>query len=219
VQPPRKGDPNFGAEEAAEGDILSTKPASGGSVTATISALIASTDAGDRSAAEALLAALHGEVHALARQRLAASGPGVTPGPTTLLHEACLDMSQREEPVFPDRARFIGYAAKVMRGLIVDYVRTHYAQKRGGGFRITTLNEDSDRAVEADPQEIMQVGAALEELADGDPALADVVDLKFFCGFSFPEIAARRGVSERTVPRQWEKARISLRRRIREAPV
>jgi RNA polymerase sigma factor (TIGR02999 family) len=188
-------------------------------VTATISALIASTEAGDRSAADALFAALYAELHTLARQQLAGSGSDVTLGPTTLLHEAYLNMSQREGTVFPDRARFIGYAAKVMRGLIVDHARAHYAQKRGGGFRITTLNEDSDHAVEVDPREIMQVGAALEELADVDPPLADVVDLKFFCGFSFSEIAAMRGVSERTVQRQWEKARIYLRRRIREAPV
>jgi RNA polymerase sigma factor (TIGR02999 family) len=125
-------------------------------------------------------------------------------------------MSQREGPVFPDRARFIGYAAKVMRGLIVDHARGRAAQKRGGGFRITTLNEDSAGVAEADDREIVQVGAALDELAAVEPSLADVVDLKFFCGFSLSEIAAMRGVSERTVQRQWEKARIYLRRRIRD---
>jgi RNA polymerase sigma factor (TIGR02999 family) len=217
VQPLRKGDPNFGAEEAAEGDILSTKPASGGSVTATISALIASTDAGDRSAADALFSALYAELHALARRQLVGSGPGVTLGPTTLLHEAYLSMSHREGSVFPDRARFIGYAARVMRGLIVDHARARAARKRGGGFRITTLNEESDRPAEADDEEILRVGAALEELGAVEPPLADVVDLKFFCGFSFAEIAAMKGVSERTVQRQWEKARIYLRRRIRDA--
>jgi RNA polymerase sigma factor (TIGR02999 family) len=183
----------------------------------TISALIASTDAGDKTAANALFSALYAELHTLARRQLARSHPGVTLGPTTLLHEAYLSMARREGSRFPDRARFIGYAARVMRGLIVDHVRTRAAQKRGGGFRITTLNEDSDRAVEADDHEILQVGAALEELGVVDASLADVVDLKFFCGFSFTEIGAMKGVSERTVQRQWEKARIYLRRRIREA--
>lgn len=141
----------------------------------------------------------------------------MTIGPTTLLHEAYLNMSQREGPVFPDRSRFMGYAARVMRGLIVDYVRSRSAQKRGGSFRITTLNDEIHGDAEADDREIVRVGAALEELSAVDPPLADVVDLKFFCGFSFPEIAQMHGVSERTVQRQWEKARIYLRRRIAEA--
>lgn len=182
-----------------------------------ISALIASTDAGDRSAADALFSALYAELHALARRQLAGSGFGVTLGPTTLLHEAYLNISQREGPVFPDRARFIGYAARVMRGVIVDHARSRSAQKRGGGFRIVTLDEESEGAAEAGDEEIVRVGAALEELAAVEPPLADIVDLKFFCGFSFAEIGGMRGVSERTVQRQWEKARIYLRRRIREA--
>jgi RNA polymerase sigma factor (TIGR02999 family) len=186
-------------------------------VAPTISALIASTDAGDRSAANALFSALYAELHELARRQLAGSGSGVTLGPTTLLHEAYLNMSQREGPDFPDRARFMGYAARVMRGLIVDYARSRSAQKRGGAFRITTLNDEIHGGAEVDNEEIVRVGAALEELTAVDPPLADVVDLKFFCGFSFPEIAQMRGVSDRTVQRQWEKARIYLRRRIGEA--
>jgi RNA polymerase sigma factor (TIGR02999 family) len=185
----------------------------------TISVLIASAEQGNRAAADELFVSLYEELHRLAQRQLARSGPGVTLGPTTLLHEAYLNISQREGPAFPDRARFIGYAAKVMRGLIVDHARARAAQKRGGGFRITTLNEDSDGAPQADDEEIASVGQALEELTAIEPVLADVVDLKFFCGFSFQEIAALRGVSERTVQRQWEKARIYLRRRLREHPV
>jgi RNA polymerase sigma factor (TIGR02999 family) len=181
-----------------------------------ISALIASTDAGERSAADALFSALYAELHDLAQRQLA--GSSLTLGPTTLLHEAYLNMSQREGPVFPDRARFMGYAARVMRGLIVDYARSRSAQKRGGAFRITTLNDEIHGSSEADDTEIVRVGAALEELTAVDPPLADVVDLKFFCGFSFSEIARMRGISERTVQRQWEKARIYLRRRIAETP-
>jgi RNA polymerase sigma factor (TIGR02999 family) len=188
-------------------------------VTPSIAVLIASSDAGDRSAADLLFSVLYGELHELARRQLAGVGSGVTLGPTTVLHEAYLNMSQREGPVFPDRARFMGYAAKVMRGLIVDHARSRAAQKRGGGFHITTLNEEESAGGAADDEEIVRVGAALTELAAVDPPLADVVDLKFFCGFSFAEIAQMRGVSERTVQRQWEKARIYLRRRIREAEV
>jgi len=124
-------------------------------------------------------------------------------------------MAGREGRRFPDRARFMGYAAKVMRGLVIDHARSRAAQKRGGGFLIITL-DDQNGAAAADDDEILRVGEALEELGEAEPELADVVDLKFFCGFSFAEIAAMRGVSERTVQRQWEKARMYLHRHIRQ---
>ena len=176
----------------------------------TLSALITSTESGDQSAADALFSALYGELHALAQRQLAREGPGMTLGVTTLLHEAYLDMSRREGTVFPDKARFMGYAAKVMRSLVIDYCRNRQARKRGGEFQITTLDENEAPAV-ASGSDLEEVGAALERLGVLDPALAEVVDLKFFCGFSLVEIAAMRGVSERTVQRRWEKARIYLR--------
>ena len=181
-----------------------------------ISSLIASAERGDRAAADALFAALYSDLHRLAKQQLARSGGGVTLGVTTLLHEAYLDISQRESAVFPDRGRFMGYAAKVMRNLIIDYARRRQAQKRGGGFEIISL-EDQVGDNLADENELARIGAAVDELTAVDPSLAQVVDLKFFCGYSFAEIAAMRGVSERTVQRHWEQARIYLHRTIREA--
>ena len=103
----------------------------------TIATLISSAEDGDRSAADALFAALYSELHRLAKSQLARNGVA-TIGTTTLLHEAYLDIAGRES-VFPDRARFMGYAAKVMRGLIIDYARSRQALKRGGAFEITTL--------------------------------------------------------------------------------
>jgi RNA polymerase sigma factor (TIGR02999 family) len=179
-------------------------------VAPTISVLIASTESGDRSAADALFTTLYGELHRLAERQLARRGSDLTLGVTTLLHEAYLDMAQREGPVFPDKARFMAYAARVMRSLILDYVRDHRAQKRGGEFQITTLDEERAPAA-ADATDLEGVGAALEKLTTLDATLAEVVDLKFFCGFSLGEIAGMRGVSERTVQRRWEKARIYLR--------
>jgi RNA polymerase sigma factor (TIGR02999 family) len=179
-------------------------------VAPTISVLIASTESGDRSAADALFTALYGELHRLAERQLARRGSDLTLGVTTLLHEAYLDMAQREGSVFPDKGRFMAYAARVMRSLILDYVRDHRAQKRGGEFQITTLDEDRAPAA-ADETDLQGVGAALEKLTAVDPTLAEVVDLKFFCGFSLAEIAKMRGVSERTAQRQWEKAKIYLR--------
>ncbi len=176
----------------------------------TISALIATTESGDPSAADTLFTALYGELHALAQRQLAREGPGVTLGVTTLLHEAYLDMSRREGAVFPDKARFMAYAAKVMRSLIIDYCRSRQARKRGGEFQITTLDENEAPADSGGP-DLEEVGVALERLTALDPTLAEVVDLKFFCGFSLAEVAAMRGVSERTMQRRWEKARIYLR--------
>jgi len=174
-----------------------------------IASLISSIDRGDSSAADALFTALYSELHRLARQQLARHGSGGSLGATTLLHEAYLDISRRESAVFPDQGRFMAYAAKVMRGLIIDYARSRKAEKRGGNFHITSIGDREGEAA-ADGQELSRIGEALDGLARVDPALAEVVDMKFFCGFSFAEIAAMRGGSERTVQRRWEKARIYL---------
>jgi RNA polymerase sigma factor (TIGR02999 family) len=181
-----------------------------------ISSLMIAAEAGDRSAAEGLFHALYKELHRLAQKELMRGGGGrVTLGVTTLLHEAYVDMAGRAGPSFPDRARFMGYAARVMRGLIIDHVRNRRAQKRGGQFEITALDTEVAAGNSADERELTGLSAALDELAQVDPGLAEVVDLKFFCGFSFAEIAAMRGVSERTVQRSWEKARIYLHRTLR----
>jgi RNA polymerase sigma factor (TIGR02999 family) len=180
----------------------------------TILSLMNEADRGDRPAAAALFAALYAELHRLAKRELSRRGASITLSATTLLHEAYLDISARSGPSFPDRARFMGYAARVMRGLIIDHARSRSAVKRGGQFEITQLGTDLPTRY-ADEQELTQISDALNQLAQSDPSLAEVVDLKFFCGFSFAEIAAMRDVSERTVQRKWEKARIYLHRSIR----
>lgn len=182
----------------------------------TIPALIAAAEAGDGSAAEELFAALYSELHRLARRELAQRGFAVSLGATTLLHEAYLDIAARSGPAFPDRARFMAYAAKVMRGLIIDYARNRRTQKRGGLFEITSMDIELAENV-VDDRELSQLGEALDELAAADPSLTEIVDLKFFCGFSFAEIAALKGLSERTVQRKWDKARIYLHRNLRAA--
>jgi RNA polymerase sigma factor (TIGR02999 family) len=179
-----------------------------------ISLLIGAAEQGDAAAADALFSALYAELHRLAKRELARPGAAVSLGATTLLHEAYLDMAGRDGSSFPDQARFMGYAARVMRGVIIDHARERHAQKRGGLFEITSLDTEAmENAV--DHRELEQIGEVLDELGKVEPALAEVVDLKFFCGFSFGEIAVMRGVSERTVQRSWEKARIYLHRKIR----
>jgi RNA polymerase sigma factor (TIGR02999 family) len=180
----------------------------------TIASLADATERGDRSAADALFAALYSELHRLACRELARQGVPLGLSATTLLHQAYLDMAEREGPAFPDRARFMGYAARVMRGLIIDHARNRQAQKRGGLFEITSLTTDVlENPV--DYLELERIGEALDQLGKTEPSLAEIVDLKFFCGFSFSEIAAMRAVSERTVQRNWEKARIYLHSNLR----
>jgi len=189
---------------------------------ATLDALISTTDHADHADhadhtdADILFDTLYAELHRQARRELARQGKPVAGlGVTTLLHEAYLTISGREGMVFPDRPRFMAYAARVMRGLIIDDVRRRQSLKRGALFEITSLGTDQAENI-ADAQELSRIGDALDELATVDAELAEIVDLKFFCGFSFAEIAAMRGVSERTVQRNWEKGRIYLHRTITE---
>lgn len=182
----------------------------------TVPTLLTSAERGDASATEALFELLYADLRRLARYELSrGSAPNVTLTPTVLLHEAYLDISKRDGAIFVERGRFMAYASRVMRGLIIDYVRQRQAQKRGGQFEITAfqtgVNDPS-----ADTQELTAISDALDELAKVDPALAEIVDLKFFCGFSFADIAGMRGVSERTVQRQWDKARIYLHGSLRD---
>ena len=178
-----------------------------------ISSLIEASERGDRAANEALFAALYSELHRIAKHELARRSGAVSISATTLLHEAYLAMSRRASGSFPEPARFMGYAAKVMRRLIIDHARKQRAYKRGGMFEITTLDTEAmDSPV--DHREIVQIGGALDELSKVDPVLAELVDLKFFCGLSFAEIATLRNISERTVQRNWERARLYLYKKI-----
>jgi len=168
---------------------------------------------GDRSAASSLFSTLYSELHRLAKRELARLYAPVNVSVTTLLHEAYIDMSARDHVQFPDQARFMGYAARVMRGIIIDHARSHSAIKRGGEFAITAL-DDHDVENPVDARELSAISDALDELGKVEPDLAEVVDLKFFCGFCFAEIAAMQNLSERTVQRKWDKARIYLRQSI-----
>jgi len=166
-------------------------------------------DAGRRhgTAGPEWFAELYDELHRLAARQLRRHG-GSTLGATTLLHEAYVDMSGRTA-AFPDRAHFFAYAARAMRGLVIDYARERHAQKRGGLFHLTALDTELGEAL-PDPDRLSAISDGLDGLARVDPALAELVDLKFFCGFTFADIAGQRGVSERTVQRDWQKARLFL---------
>lgn len=177
----------------------------------TISSLISAAESGDRNATDTLFSTLYSELHRLAKREMARRGGAVSLSVTTLLHEAYLDIAARDGASFPDQARFMGYAARVMRGLIIDHARSRHAIKRGGEFEITSLDTEGVENP-ADAKELSLISDALDQLAKVEPELAELVDLKFFCGFSFAEIAALQKQSERTAQRRWEKARIYLHR-------
>lgn len=164
---------------------------------------------GDTAAKERLFVLLYDELHEMARRELRKNSPlGLSA--STLVHETFLNISQRENVSFPDRPRFMVYAARAMRGLMVDYIRKHQAQKRGGEFELTSLPTGSSLQIAEEQIQVEELNAALEWLAGTDERLAQCVDLKFFCGFSFGEIAEMFSVSERTVQRDWNKARFLL---------
>ena len=161
---------------------------------------------------DVLFSTLYSELHRLARRQLAGQFIPARFGATTLLHEAYLNMAKGAS--FPDRARFMAYASRVMRGLIIDHARARKSAKKGGRYHITAITLDN-LASPIDARELALINDALEELTTVEPELATLVDLKFFCGFSFAEIGAMQMISERTVQRKWEKARIYLHQSIR----
>jgi RNA polymerase sigma factor (TIGR02999 family) len=179
----------------------------------------------DEAASEQLFAALYHELHRLAQHALSRSGGALSISATTLLHEAFLNVSDRDGVNFSDPRQFLAYASRAMRGLIIDRLRRRGALKRGAGFVMTPLDLSQDEDTEdgqvvtrtsealqvlSTDQEFAQLSESLEALATVDPSLAELVDLKYFCGLSITEISALRGVSPRTVLREWEKARLFL---------
>jgi RNA polymerase sigma factor (TIGR02999 family) len=185
---------------------------------APIGELIRSADIGNAAAATALFAALYDELHSIAARELRRGGGDLTLGTTTLLHEAYLKLSTADGARFENRAHFLTYAARAMRALTIDYFRRRSATKRGGEFHFTAVPEDGvSDPVAAPPEQVEEIGEALETLGQVNPALANLVDLHFFCGFALAEIAELRGVSERTVQRDWRKARLLLHRAIEAA--
>ena len=172
--------------------------------------LLRDAEQGNDAARDQLFASLYTELHRVAQRELNRHAhQSATLSATTLLHEAYAELAGRKDLAFPDRGRFIAYVSRVMRGFIIDRVRLRQSLKRGGEFHFTQLNTeipDSAAAV----SELQKLSDALDELAQQDAALSEVVDLKFFCGLTLGEIASLRGQSERTLQRDWEKARLLL---------
>jgi RNA polymerase sigma factor (TIGR02999 family) len=157
--------------------------------------------------------AAYPELKKIARARLHAAG-GAGPGglnTTALVNESYLRLAGRVDQLdFRSRGHFYAYAARTMRSVIVDLVREHLAERRGGGAPHVTLDTALDQLALADA-EPLQVDEALRCLATVEPRLAQVVEMRYFAGMTDPEIAEVLGLTDRTVRRDWDKARALLR--------
>ena len=164
---------------------------------------------GDRGALDRVLGTLYNELHSMARRQLAGQY-GQTLDATALVHEAYLKLIGRRDVQFDDRAHFFAYAASAMRSVVVDYARQRLAQKRGGDLhRVTELPDDVEGGLRLD-EETLGLDVALTRLAAVDHRLAQVVELRYFAGLSELEIAALLERSERSIRRDWQKARLFL---------
>jgi RNA polymerase sigma factor (TIGR02999 family) len=185
-------------------------------VDAPIGQLIRNAETGDPAAADQLFAALYRELHQIAEREIHRGGSELTLGTTTLLHEAYLNIARREGVQFASRGEFLAYACRAMRGLMIDYIRRRRAKKRGGEFHITSSTAGEASAGSEPVEELEELGTALDTLERVRPELAQLVDLHFFCGFTFDELAELRGVSVRTIHRDWRTARLLLHRTLTE---
>jgi RNA polymerase sigma factor (TIGR02999 family) len=167
---------------------------------------------GDRAALDQIYASLYPDLKRIARARLRQQGRADNMGTTTLLHESFLRLVSAAELRLVDRRHFFAYAARTMRNVIIDSAREHLAERRGGGAAHETLGGDAALEV-ADAsvsEELIRVSEALRELETIDPELAELVDMRYFGGYSEAEIAEIQGITDRTVRRRWDKARAWL---------
>lgn len=180
------------------------------STSRTITELIDRANAGDADALNQLFEDLYPELHALARARIHRNSPITMLDTTSLLHEFYLRLAKVGTLTAGSRARFLGYAARAMRNIIIDFARQRLAERRGGGAADVTLDTDIAQSATSAETEVLRVHDALEDLAAVDERLVRVVEMRYFGGLTDDEIGEALGMSARTVQRDWEKARLLL---------
>jgi RNA polymerase sigma factor (TIGR02999 family) len=174
-----------------------------------ITRLIEQGKAGAGADSAALFAAAYDELKQLARSRLAHSSQMTLLDSTALVNEIWLRLSHHQHLQVETRRRFFAYAAQVMRTVIVDHLRERQTARRGGGARELTLDTSIGDSIAAE-DEALQVHEALTSLAQLEPRLSQVVEMRYFGGMTEAEIGEALGLTERTVRRDWEKARLLL---------
>lgn len=172
--------------------------------------LIRSVNAGEPGAQDALFTAAYGELRKLARSRLRDGGRNTVLDTTALVHESYLRFINSGQLRSEDRRAFFAYASRVMRSVIIDAVRERQAERRGGDLQRLTLNTQFADELPAGEDELLKVHEALEMLAQAEPRLAKVVEMRYFGGYSEVEIGEALELTERTVRRDWDKARLLL---------
>ena len=175
-----------------------------------ITSLLKAAAEGDRQAADQAFALLYADLQRLAHSRMRRSGSMTMLDTTALVHESWLRFQGAGEAAFADKQHFMGYAARVMHSVVVDFVRARRAARHGGDVEHVTLNTAIGDALSRRDDEILRVDEAMQQLAVADRRLHDVVELRYFGGLSEAEIGAILGVTERTVQRDWRKARLFL---------
>jgi len=169
-----------------------------------------SADGADPAAsARALFPVLYRELRWLARSKLAGGGRPTLLDTSALVHEAYLRM-QRDGVSLRDREHFLAYAATTMRSVVIDFIRRRRTQRRGGDVEHVTLDTRAARELGETDEEILAVHEALEVLAQVDARLVQVVEMRYFAGLSDAEIGGALNVHERTVRRDWSRARLLL---------
>ncbi len=185
-----------------------------------ITRLLQQAAEGDRAALDQVYSSLYPELKRVARSRLRQQGRGDSMGTTTLLHESFIRLVHASNLRLQDRRHFFAYAARTMRHIIIDSAREHLADRRGGGALHETLGGDAALQV-ADTgtsEELIRVSEALLDLEQVDPDLAELVDMRYFGGYTESEIAELQEVTERTVRRRWNKARAWLYMALNDSP-
>lgn len=183
---------------------------------AQITQLLERVRAGDGAARDEVFSAAYQELQRLARARLRDGGRNTVLETTSLVHECYLRFIGAGELRAEDRRAFFAYASQVMRSLILNSVRERQAQRRGGGAQQLTLSTELEAGLADDKEEgILKVHEALEVLERADPRLAQVALMRYFGGYTDQEIAETLDVAERTVRRDWERARLILKEAIR----
>jgi len=167
---------------------------------------------GDELALRQVFDAAYEDLRRMARSRLRVSGRGTFLDTTSLVHESFVRFANAGELRIGDRQHFFRYAGHVMRSVIVDIARASLAERRGGGAGCVTLDTSIGNGAVSGEDEVIRVHEALEELALHDERMVQVVEMRYFAGMTETEIAAALGVTDRTVRRDWEKARLLLAR-------
>jgi RNA polymerase sigma factor (TIGR02999 family) len=177
--------------------------------------LIRRAQDGDDAALRLVFDTTYEDLRRMARARLSAGARGTLLDTTSLVHESFLRFANAGELRVNDRAHFFRYAGHVMRSVIVDMARARLAERRGGDAAHVTLNTALGNSLSSGEEEIVRVHEALEELARHDARMVQVVELRYFSGLTENEVAAVLGVTDRTVRRDWEKARLLLAQALR----